>query len=390
MSSSQDRNNRVSIIIPVYNGSNYLAEAINSALAQTYDNIEIIVVNDGSIDKGATEKVATSFGDKITYYHKENGGVASALNFGIDKMNGDYFSWLSHDDLYEPNKIEVQIEYLKSFKDKNVIVASNTKVLFDSGVIKKEKIDASDFQYFDIFLATSARVGLNGCSLLIPKKAIVDAGGFNIKLPVTQDYDLWFRLKDRNRFVLLDKYLVIYRRHDGQDSVKKQSIMLSHGDALHYSFLSQINSNRFENYFRKNPKNIKKFIRNYEVYKSRGYPKTSVAMLQILLDYYSNDSVKFCNLYNSEVGAFLHNKVITYRANQFELVQSDGSKRYEAANEIIKTIAPIGSFIDNQYRLSLAKERSRTQRLVHSFIEDGIMLTTEKLFRKIADKFRPK
>jgi glycosyltransferase involved in cell wall biosynthesis len=76
-------NPKVSIIIPVYNGSNFLKEAIDSAIAQTYKNIEIIVINDGSSDNGATEKIAKSYGDKIRYFKKENGGVATALNLGI-------------------------------------------------------------------------------------------------------------------------------------------------------------------------------------------------------------------------------------------------------------------------------------------------------------------
>ena len=87
----------VSIIIPVYNGANYLREAIDSALAQTYSNFEVIVVNDGSNDGGETDRIATSYGEKIRYFRKENGGVASALNMGIKHMKGDYFSWLSHD-----------------------------------------------------------------------------------------------------------------------------------------------------------------------------------------------------------------------------------------------------------------------------------------------------
>ena len=96
----------VSVVIPAYNASDYLAEAIDSALAQTYKNIEIIVVNDGSGDNGATEQVAVSYGDKIRYFYKKNGGCASALNYGINVMRGDYFSWLSHDDLYLPAKVE--------------------------------------------------------------------------------------------------------------------------------------------------------------------------------------------------------------------------------------------------------------------------------------------
>ena len=75
---------KVSIVIPVYNGEDYIREAINSALAQTYKNCEVIVVNDGSTD--GTETIVKSYGDKVRYFSKENGGVSSALNLGIDHM----------------------------------------------------------------------------------------------------------------------------------------------------------------------------------------------------------------------------------------------------------------------------------------------------------------
>ena len=112
----------VSIIIPVYNGANYMREAIDSALAQTYKNIEIIVVNDGSKDNGKTEEIALSYGDQIHYFSKENGGCASALNVGIKNMKGEYFSWLSHDDLYYPSKIEHQINILNELDNKDTII----------------------------------------------------------------------------------------------------------------------------------------------------------------------------------------------------------------------------------------------------------------------------
>ena len=114
-------NPSVTILIPVYNGSNFIKQAIESAINQTYTNIEIIVIDDGSTDKGKTEKAVKSFGKKVKYIKKENGGVASALNRGIKEATGEYISWLSHDDIYLPNKIEKEIEVLNNLADKNTI-----------------------------------------------------------------------------------------------------------------------------------------------------------------------------------------------------------------------------------------------------------------------------
>src|SRR6185312_14318520 len=118
----------VSIIIPVYNGAQYLSEAIDSALAQSYQNIEVLVVNDGSTDAGATEAVAKSFGHSIRYFYKPNGHVASALNFGVGQMRGQYFSWLSHDDRYVPSKIEVQMHAISELGP-NVAVYGDFEIL---------------------------------------------------------------------------------------------------------------------------------------------------------------------------------------------------------------------------------------------------------------------
>ena len=109
----------VTIVIPVYNGANYLNESISSALEQTYKNIEIIVVNDGSTDDGETEKIALSYGDKIKYLSKPNGGVSSALNLCIENMKGEWLSWLSHDDLYYPTKVEEEVNYVGKLLEKN-------------------------------------------------------------------------------------------------------------------------------------------------------------------------------------------------------------------------------------------------------------------------------
>ena len=136
----------VSIVIPVYNGANFLAEAINSALNQTYDNLEILVINDGSNDQDATKKIAQRFGNKIRYYEKPNGGVSSALNYGIKKMHGEYFAWLSHDDLITKDHIEKLVEWV-SFKGTDSDIPFSMFNLVDKNghILLNETIEAQLF-----------------------------------------------------------------------------------------------------------------------------------------------------------------------------------------------------------------------------------------------------
>ena len=167
---------KVSIIIPVYNGSNYLKEAIDSALSQTYENIEVIVVNDGSNDNGATDQIAQGYGDKIRYLCKENGGVSSALNLGIREMTGEYFSWLSHDDKYEKGKVQNSVDYLASFKNTENLIAmcggyyidANSKRIKDMQFDFSKDVVYSGKEVLQYLLTHGV---LDACCLLIPKQA---------------------------------------------------------------------------------------------------------------------------------------------------------------------------------------------------------------------------
>lgn len=186
----------VSIVIPVYNGADYLSECIDSALAQTYSNIEILVINDGSVDDGATEAVAQSYGDRIRYFRKENGGVSSALNLGIQHMRGDYFSWLSHDDRYEPEKVACQVAQILRLGSGNIMaVCRSGQMNRNSQCIRKpsplplpenERIAAEDA------LLDFIRMGaFNGCALLIPRSVLLACDGFAEDLRYCQDYLMW-------------------------------------------------------------------------------------------------------------------------------------------------------------------------------------------------------
>ena len=114
--------NKVSVIIPVYNGSNFLESAIESVINQTYNNIEIIVVNDGSNDNGKTKKIAEKYLGKIRYFEKPNGGVATALNLGLRLMTGDFFAWLSHDDFYHPDKIQKSVDAINKETSRRIVI----------------------------------------------------------------------------------------------------------------------------------------------------------------------------------------------------------------------------------------------------------------------------
>ncbi|MDH4358774.1 MAG: glycosyltransferase [Candidatus Berkelbacteria bacterium] len=231
---------KVSIVIPVYNGANHLREAINSALAQTYENIEVLVINDGSDDDGSTEAIAKSYGDKVCYFYKKNGGVASALNFGIKKMSGEYFSWLSHDDLYRPNKILIQIKYLQAHSgDSSIILFSDfTLIDRDKKILSKAKIKGvtSKNLYYRL-ISTSP---IHGCSLLIPKRCFPSKNPFNIKLRATQDYDLWFRMCTNYRFIHQPKDLIFSRLHKEQDTLKKTAIVRLENINLNNKYLGRL------------------------------------------------------------------------------------------------------------------------------------------------------
>jgi glycosyltransferase involved in cell wall biosynthesis len=200
---------RVSIIIPVYNGANYMREAIDSALAQTSSEVEVILVNDGSRDNGATAAIARSYGDRIRYIEKENGGVSSALNRGIAEMRGRWFSWLSHDDRYLPAKVATQLAFLDGNPSARV-VGCNFELIDEHGHV------TSEFHEHLSVVRTGREVlssWIYGCGLLIDRAALIDAGLFNESNRTTQDLEMWLRLVERNPIQLIPDVLAQFRQH---------------------------------------------------------------------------------------------------------------------------------------------------------------------------------
>jgi glycosyltransferase involved in cell wall biosynthesis len=230
---------KVSIVVPVYNGADYLHEAIDSALAQTYPNIEVVVVNDGSKDDGQTERIALSYGEALRYFCKPNGGVASALNRGIAEMSGEFFSWLSHDDLYTKDKIEKEMSVLSRMGRDDVIVYSDYSVFATDPEhdvpVKLKGVPPGHFRHW-----ITVENRLHGCTLLIPRHAFQRVGGFNENLQTTQDYDLWFRMAKHFSFVHTPNILVKARSHPNQGIHQMASVALTECNSLLTNFIHDL------------------------------------------------------------------------------------------------------------------------------------------------------
>ena len=213
----------VTIAIPVHNGANYLGEAIESALCQSHPETEIIVVDDGSDDDGQTLAVAHAFGDRIRTLQQPNMGVAVALNTALAHASGRLFSWLSHDDLFEPGKTERQVRILDTLDREDVCLFSDLSWIDASGCITGEqRLDPAA-------LALNPRLAfyeglINGCTILIARDLLLRVGGFDTRYPYTQDYRMWWRLTREAHFVHVPHCLLRSRLHPDQGSHRRDAL----------------------------------------------------------------------------------------------------------------------------------------------------------------------
>jgi glycosyltransferase involved in cell wall biosynthesis len=205
---------KVSIIIPFYNCA-YVDKAIESALNQTYQDKEVIVVNDGSTIH--TEKI-TPYLDRIIYIQKENGGTASALNAGLRTATGKYFSWLSSDDMYLPYKVERQVQVLENL---NACVSYMNYYLIDERGKVISQPAGIGFPLVSQFIHKMRRgCIINGCTVMVRMDVFDEFGFFDESLHYTQDYDFWLRILPKHAFHYISDPLVYYRVH-GEMGTKK-------------------------------------------------------------------------------------------------------------------------------------------------------------------------
>jgi glycosyltransferase involved in cell wall biosynthesis len=241
----------VTIVIPVFNGSNYLSEAIDSALDQTYQNIEVIVVNDGSTDEGATERIALSYGEKIKYFSKSNGGTSTALNLGIENMLGEYFCWLSHDDLYRPTNIELQIKKLSELEDKSTIIMTELDCMDSDYRITVESTEYLDHRKmwpprnsFNLYPVIYMK--LHGCQLMFHRSVFKKVGVFDTNMLVAQDYEFFARAFKEFPNCLIPKVLGTSRDSGNRQGRRLASLANIEYSKLFFGIVDSLQEKDFE------------------------------------------------------------------------------------------------------------------------------------------------
>ena len=198
----------ISIVIPVYNGTNYLREAIDSALAQTYTEYEVLVIDDGSID--GTWDLIQSYGERIRSFRKPNGGVASALNLGIREMRGQWFAWLSHDDLFSRNRIQEDMVIVKNNPDAKVIFCKTNVINANSEIVKEIEYPIQHVSNpREVFMLD----GMHMCAMTIHKSCFSLTGLFNENNQTTQDVEMTLRLSCEYQFYFNSQSITSMRIH---------------------------------------------------------------------------------------------------------------------------------------------------------------------------------
>ena len=235
------QNQLVSVVIPVYNSEKYLEKCLDSILEQTYQDIEIIAIDDESNDSSL--EILKNYSSKIKMFSQKNQGLAESLTHGISKIQGHWFKWFSPDDEMYQDAIEILVKEAQS-QPNNTILYSDWNIIDDNGELIREFHETdynnlSDFDY-SVRLLDGQQINVN--TTLIPTQILRNCSMRNLDDPVAIDYDFFLRaaLLHNTKFHLIPKPLVKYRIHSEQLSHKNISNTLEYIQQVKDEILHQI------------------------------------------------------------------------------------------------------------------------------------------------------
>lgn len=222
----------VSVVIPTYNSAKYVVEAVESVLAQTWQDLEILVIDDGSTDD--TEQVMRRYEAPVRYLRQENGGVAVARNRGIQESLGRYVAFLDADDTWLPHKLARQMEALRQQPHHRACYSAFTVVDAELNPIGISRSQGEGAALED--LLTRGNVVATPSTVICERSLFDLAGGFDPALSQCADWDMWVRLAAQTEFLYVDESLVTYRQHG--TNMSRNAPLLEHDSlqVLHKGF----------------------------------------------------------------------------------------------------------------------------------------------------------
>lgn len=208
--------NLVSVVIPIYNSQQYIEQTLLSVFNQTYQNYEVIIVDDGSTDKSLELINSLSIEkNNIKIINQKNSGPAAARNKGVQKATGEWIAFLDADDLWLPNKLELQINNIENNPTIDLIYCGC--ISFSENIETKHPIWMKGFTSGkEMLISLFSSCGITNSSVMVKREIITKAGLFN-EAEIqrgTEDYSMWLNLANLNcNFYSMENYLVKYRLH---------------------------------------------------------------------------------------------------------------------------------------------------------------------------------
>ena len=212
---SMDSKKLVSVIIACYNMGHFLPLAIQSVLDQSYQDFEILVVDDGSTDNTCEAMKQFEGNPKIRFFHQTNQGQASAKNKGIREARGNFIAFLDADDLWTPNKLEIQLPCFDISRSVGVVYTNVARIDENGTIIQTPKMGFYSGKISGRLLVDNF---VTGMASIVRRECFDTVGLFDETYPMGIDYDLWLRISAHYEFFYLDKVTYLYRQWSGQMS----------------------------------------------------------------------------------------------------------------------------------------------------------------------------
>lgn len=196
----------ISVIIPTFNRAAWVREAVDSVLAQTFQDFELIVVDDGSTD--ATGEGLMAYGDRLRHLVQDRQGVSAARNRGLDLAQGEWIAFLDSDDLWLPQKLETQVAFLNRHPQAEICQTEEIWIRHGRRVNPRNKHRKPAG---DIFVPSLTLCLVSPSAVMLKRSLLEEVGFFDTSLPACEDYDLWLRISCRKPVFLIEEPLVVKR-----------------------------------------------------------------------------------------------------------------------------------------------------------------------------------